>query len=102
MFLDDQLYEWVKLREIEKAEDFETMVNELYDICECWYKPRLSPNMTYKEGRQLMDKTFKFWDLFIDKLKKEDYYLVSILKNASYKNAYLSNSRMKEIYDKGK
>lgn len=102
MFLDDELYEWVKLREIEKPEDFATLVNELYSIVEAHFKPKLSPNMTYVEGTALMNRTFKLWDLFIAKLKKENWYLIDILEKYSYKKEFMSNDKLREIYEKGK
>ena len=101
MFLDDQLYEWVKLREIEKPKDFEELVNELYDIVEAYYKPKLRPEMTYKEGTIMMDKAFKLWDMFITKLEKENYFLIDVLKKCSYKKQFMSNHKLKEIYEKG-
>ena len=102
MFLDDQLYEWVKLREIEKPDDFQTLVNELYDIVEAYFKLKLRPDMTYTEGSIMMDRTFKLWDLFITKLKKENWYLIDVLEKYPYKDAFMSNDKLKEIYLKGK
>jgi hypothetical protein len=102
MFLDDQLYEWVKLREIEKPADFQMLVNELYQIVEDYYKLKLTSDMTYKEDTALLDKSFKLWDMFIAKLEKENWFLISVLRDCSYKKEFMSNSKLKEIYDKGK
>ena len=41
MFLDDQLYQKVKSKEINKPEDFKELVNELYKLCESYYKGKL-------------------------------------------------------------
>lgn len=102
MFLDDRLYEQVKLKDIKKPEDFQVLVNELYQICERYFKPELSAGLTYQQVSQLMNRTFKLWDLFITKLEKENWFLVDVLKDYSYKKLYLSNPKLKELYDKGK
>ena len=102
MFLDDQLYEWVKLREIEKPKDFEELVNELYKIVEDYFKPKLKSDMTYKEGAALMDRVFKLWDMCIAKLEKENYMFIEALKSASYKKVFMNTPDLKKIYDKGK
>jgi hypothetical protein len=104
MFLDDELYSHVMNREIKNKEDFADMVMELYSICENYFKSRISAQTTYKEGTQLMDKTFKLWDLFIQKLKKEKYPFIDILEKdrISFRHNWLANPKIKEIYDKGK
>jgi len=103
MFLDDQLYEKTKQSKIDKPEDFQTLVNDLYGLCEDYYKAKL-PSLVgcpYKDVRQLMDKTFKFWDMAMDKLDKEDWIFIDLLKMASYKNAFMNNEKLKEIYYQG-
>ena len=104
MFLDDQLYEKVKQTKIDKPEDFQTLVNNLYRICEDYFQPKLSEvvGCSYREVTQIMDKTFKLWDMFIAKLDKEDWFLIDVLKDHSYKGAFMNNEKLKEIYDLGK
>jgi hypothetical protein len=104
MFLDDELYQKVKSFEINKPEDFQTLVNELYKLCETHYQNKIIPmfGAPYKEIRYELDKTFKMWDFFIAKLEKENWWLIYILKDASFKKAFMSNEKLKEIYEKGK
>jgi hypothetical protein len=105
MFLDDELYMKVKQSKIEKPEDFRVLVNDLYKSCEDYYKERimaLGMGCPYSEVTALMDKTFKFWDMFIAKLEKEDWGLVDVLKDNSYKKLFMENEKLKEIYLKGK
>ena len=104
MFLDDQLYLHVKNREVKKAEDMQTCINECYKICEEYFKPKLTQTMSYKEGTQLMDKVFRFWDMFIAKLEKDNWWGTDIFKieGVSYKERYLSHPELKNIYDRGK
>ncbi len=104
MFLDDELYEWTKLRKIEKPEDFQTLVNELYGICEAWWKPKIEakPWITFHDLRRIFDNLFRFWDFFIDKLEKDNYPFVHILKDCSYKDNFMSDPKLKEYYERGK
>lgn len=101
MFLDDELYLCVKSWPIDKPDDLRVLINKLYDIIQEYYKSRLSPNMTYEEGTAMMKKAFKLWDMFIAKLEKENYFLADILKEHSFKDRFLSNPKIKEIYEKG-
>lgn len=57
---------------------------------------------SYKEVTQLLDKTFALWDMFIAKLEKEDWIFIDILKDISYKKLFLSNDKLREIYESGK
>jgi hypothetical protein len=104
MFLDDELYKKVKSTEIKSPEDFTIMIKDLYEICSKYYKAKLSIGMSYKEGRQLIDKVFISWDFFIKKLEKEDWWLIDVLNqdNLSFKNFYLKNEVLRRIYEKGK
>lgn len=101
MFLDDQLYEWVKLKDIKKPDDFIELRHKLFQFCEEYYKAKLKIYTSYEEITQILDKTFKLWDLFIIKLEKENWFLIDILKEYSYKKMFMNNSKLKEIYDKG-
>jgi hypothetical protein len=104
MFLDDQLYQKVKSTELKSPEDFADLVNDLYKICEDYLKSKLTDTITYKEGKQLMDKVFTFWNMFINKLDKENWWLIDILKKEelSFRTTYLKNEKLNEIYMKGK
>jgi hypothetical protein len=104
MFLDDELYQKVKSFEIKSAEDFQILVNELYKICDTHYKNKIITMVgsSYKEIRYELDKTFKMWDFFIDKLDKENWWLVDILKTYSYRKIFMSNEKLREIYNRGK
>jgi len=102
MFLDDKLYNHVKLRELKDSDDFIVLINELYRICEDHYKPQLTPGMSYHQGKIILDRTFNAWDLFITKLEKDEWFLIDILKTCSFKDTYFKNDRLKEIYNTGK
>ena len=101
MFLDDKLYQHTINRQIRDSSDYLAMVNELYKICEDHFKPQLKEGMTYREGRIIMDRVFNSWDLFINRLDKEDYSLVDFMKEASYKSAYMKSPQLVELYNKG-
>lgn len=103
MFLDDELYEWVKLKDLEKVDDFATLVNELYAICDQHKEKHLKkePNMLYSDFRRLMDGIFISWNAMIAKLEKEDWYLIDTLKLCSYKDAFMNNPTCKSAYERG-
>ena len=101
MFLDDKLYQHTINREIKDRDTYTQLVNELYKICEDHFKPQLRPNMSYKEGKIMIDRVFNSWDLFINKLDKKDWYLIDFLKDASYKVSFMKNPELKRIYDLG-
>jgi hypothetical protein len=104
MFLDDQLYQTVKSKEIKRPEDFAELVNELYRLCDDYYKNKIISivGFPYKLVSQEIDKVFKMWDFFIVKLEKENWFLIDVLKRYSYKKMFLDNDKLKEIYERGK
>ena len=82
----------------------EAMINELYKICEDHWKPKLTPSQsTYKEAVVEIDRVFNAWDLFIQRLDKEDYIFTDILSDiASYKTTFMKDTEAKRIYELGK
>jgi len=102
MFLDEKLYQHTINRIIENPDDFKSMVNELYRICEDHWKAQLHLNMTYSNGKILLDRTFASWDLFIKKLEKENYFLLNIISKYSYKSAFMEDEKAVRIYNLGK
>jgi hypothetical protein len=102
MFLDEELYEWTMLKEINSPDDFYELINELYNMSEDNYKPLLKENDSCKQIRLVMDRLFRSWDLFISRLEKEKWPFVRILSTSTYKISWLSNPKLLEIYNKGK
>lgn len=101
-FLDDKLYNHVKSTAINSVTDFQKLVNELYKLTEDHFKPQLRVDMTYVEGRKLMDRVFSSWDLCIKRLEKENWWMTDVLIHAHYKKVFLNDDALKKIYNKGK
>jgi len=103
MFLDDQLYEWTKLRDIEEVEDVYELVKELHTMCSDWYKTKLDTASSVRDIAVVLDKTFRFWDMFIEKLKKENHDMVPLLTTdgISIRDVVLSSERIRLIYEQG-
>ena len=106
IFLDDKLYLHVKYRVIENPEDMKECIIECYKLCEDYYKGKM-PSLvgrSYKEVTQLLDKTFKFWDMFVAKLEKENFWGISVFQipGISYKESFLRHPELKRIYELGK
>jgi len=100
MFLDDQLYQITKATQISCPNDFNQMINSLYQTCENKWKPEFDISRSGKEAKILLDRTFNAWDSFIKKLEKENYYLADMVKKYSYKYAFMANEKLKEAYEK--
>ena len=98
MFLDEKLYTHTKSKEIKSPQDFSDLVNELYRICEDHYKPELTNDR--KVIKATIDRTFRSWDIFIQKLQKEDWFLIDFLgKNEySYKKVFFDNQELNRVY----
>ena len=76
----------------------------LYKICEDHWKPKLTlPTSSYKKITIEIDRVFNAWNLFIQRLDKENYIFTDILSDmASYKTAFMNNVEAKRIYELGK
>lgn len=99
-FLDDQLYHHVMNRELDKSDDFKDLLNELYRICENYWKPKVDLGSTSKrEVKVLIDRTFNGWDLFVKKLVKEKWFLADVIVKYSYKEIFMENTELKKSYD---
>ena len=102
MFLDDQLYNEVKNTKIETREDLKKLIASLHRLSEDYYMPKVQKQMGYKEITALLDKTFKFWDMFVIKLKKENHLLTDYVESLSFKHIFLMDENKKRIYEQGK
>lgn len=102
-FLSDKLYQWVQLREISDTDDFKSMINELIYICERSWKPfattQIGNSKGTKEVKIALDRTFNSWDLFVSKLRKENWFLVDMLEKYSYRIVFMENLEFKKIYE---
>jgi hypothetical protein len=99
-FLDEKLYNHVKNFRLNSASDFSVMMSDLYLICEEHYKPRLSDQMSSRQIKSELDKVFKSWELMVSKLKAENYLLWDFVEKGSYKQCFLSDSKLSQIYSK--
>jgi len=99
-FLDDQLYNHVMSKNLRDSKDFQDMLNELYRICENYWKPKVDIGSTSKrEVKVLIDRTFNGWDLFVKKLIKEKWVLADVIVKYSYKEIFMDNAELKKSYD---
>ena len=101
MFLDDELLLMVKTANCSTEENIQQLNVDLCTKCETYYKTKIVPNMTKKEVKTILDKTFNMWDSFIRMGKKEDEkikMIVDMFEKYSFKKQFLSNSEMARIY----
>ena len=98
MFLDEQLYQKVKETKIESSQDFEQLMNDLFLICENKWKPEFDQKNGGKGLKVLLDRTFKSWDIFAQRLEKENWFLIQPLNNHSYKLTFMLNEKLRKEY----
>jgi len=102
-FLDDKLYNHAQETELEHtAEGLGKIFNELTSIAEKHFKSQLSQDMTYREGRIMLDRLFNSWDLFARRLAKEDHPLHLLISEGQYKEMFLQDEKRAEIYKQGR
>lgn len=99
-FLDDKLYEAAIKKQIDSTDDFKDLINELYKICEDHWKPQVKMNQTSKKDvKILLDRTFNSWVLFVKRMIREHWFLSDYLEKYSYRQQFMSNDKLKAIYD---
>ena len=102
MFLDDELLLMVKKADCSTEENIQQLNVDLCTKCEKYYKEKLYPQITKKEVKTILDKTFNMWDSFIRMGKKEDEkikIIVDMFEKYSFKKQLLSNKEMARIYN---
>jgi len=114
-FLDDKLYnhfvnyDFICNTEDELAKKMMDCLNELYKICDSHWKPLLDEihenkgnfkQMPTKTIKYTIDKVFKLWDLFVEKISKdkEKCCFVNFLNKYSYKTMFFENEEVNRIY----
>ncbi len=103
MFLDDELFEMCLNADCSITDNIQQLNVDLCTKCETYYKTKIHPNISKKDVKIILDKTFNLWDSFIRMLIKEDderlKLLAELFKNHSFKKQLLSNTEMARIYD---
>ena len=103
MFLDDKLLEMCREADCRTADKINQLYQALLDECECYYKFLLRPNMTNKEVKVVLDRTFALWDSFTGRATKEEgkmKTLGKLFQNYTFKNAFLGNEKLANLYNK--
>ena len=104
MFLDDELLEICKHAGVINPQDVQELNKTLCGKCEDYYKSKITPISTNKEVKVILDRTFNLFDSFVRMALKSDIYHVKIFgelfKDFNFKKQFLSNEKMKEIYNK--
>jgi len=104
MFLDDELLEMCKTAETGKPGKIQKLNVDICKKCEDYYKTGLNELSTGKEIKVRLDKVFNLFDSFVRMaLKSEDFQtktLGELFKNHTFKQQFLSNKKINEIYNK--
>jgi hypothetical protein len=104
MFLDEKLYQHVKARELEMTTPVKVneLMQELIKICEDHWKPQVKAGISKSRMIVHWDRTFKSWDLFIERLKRDDSQIshqwALLFGEHSYKKAFFDDERFAKFY----
>lgn len=103
MFLDEKLYQHFISTPIVSVDDYGKMVADLYHICQSHITSSISiEETTYQEGTILIDKAFNGWNLFVDRIRKENLPFAQLLKKDQFKDDWMKEEQLREIYLRGK
>ena len=101
MFLDDELLEMCKNADFSETENIQQLNVDLCIKCETYYKAKIYPNISKKEVKAVLDKTFNLWDSFTRMAIKEGgrmKLLGELFQSHTFKKQLLSNDEMARIY----
>lgn len=101
MFLDDELYEWVKLRDIEKPGDAVILLKECHGICSDTIIKKIgtADTIQHVELKLMFTRAFRLWDMFVERLERENHAMASLLRKYSYKDNVLSDPNLKKYVE---
>lgn len=99
MFLDEELYQTTKAKNVTSVDDFIDLLTELQTICNKRYIEIVIPGAFKKDIKSAIDRTFKSWDLFAERLTKENYLFAAELTKYSYKYCFMNTANLKKVYE---
>lgn len=104
MFFDDELLKICEQSELSTSQNIQELNKILCGKCEDYYKSKITPTSTNKEVKIILDRTFNLFDSFVRMALKSEKSQINILgklfKEFTFKKQFLSNEKMKEIYNK--
>jgi hypothetical protein len=100
MFLDEKLYvEYTtKIILIESGKDYENIMNMLFRICEDDWKPKCNQFMTDREIKVQVDRAFRSFDIFVERIVKEEYPFADLVTIDTYRKVFMENEKLREWY----
>lgn len=103
MFLDNKLLEICKNSEVTTSEHVQELNEKIIRTCEDYYKPKINQNLSNKEVKIILDRTFNLFDSFVRlALESDDNNLVifgNMFKKFTFKSQFMSNKEMSKIYN---
>lgn len=102
MFLDDELFQICK-KSKKYNQDLQELYISLLDKCDNHIKSQVKDDMPKATVKAIIDRTFRHWDSFVQKLKNggDSYlqFLSTIFAEHTFKKVYLSDENIKKVYD---
>ena len=104
MFLDDELLKICEDAITTTPQDIQELNKTLCGKCEDYYRKKINKNMTPKEVKVILDRTFNLFDSFVRMALKSNISQLKILgelfKEFTFKKQFLSNDEMNKVYSK--
>lgn len=102
MFLDDELLQMCIECEANTPEKIQQLNRDLCKKCMEYYKSKLDLEMTKKEAKIILDKTFNLFNSFVRMAKKSDNYKVQELgkmfEKFTFKKQFLADEKIDKLY----
>ena len=104
MFLDDKLLQICENTVIETPEDVQKLNKKLFNECLDHYKANINENMSNKEVKATINRTFNLFDYFVRQAKKSGKHkllvLAELFEEYNFKMQFLSHKQIANIYNK--
>lgn len=108
MFLDEKLYNHAiaAIPNINSQAAVNELMQELIVVCEDHWKPFVKPNITQSRMVVHWDRAFKSWDLFVNRLRKDQVsthtLMADLFAEHSYKKAFFEDEGFSKLYNECK
>lgn len=103
MFLDDELLEICEKADIKSYRDVQITINAVHQRCLSYLNENIRPTMFKVEALTVMNRSFKLFDLFVEKLKNhrkpEVHGFYFYFVHNTFKKVFLSTKNGKKMYE---
>ena len=103
MFLDDELIKMCEETTIETHNDILDLYKNIIKHCHAYITERIKIGMPKKEAKTIIDKSFKLFDLFVEKALRSNNSTVKAVRclvvDYPFRDVYFKNDKLKAFYN---